>query len=381
MKKLLLFYIVFCFSLCIFAKDYPKADFGDYGIKKQSTLDGYQKYVGETVRYIPLYITSGDYHDKELFLLANGDYDKDYTIHKIIGNDDKIIFILKEKNGKTKIKMKVNNNLKYSTSYFNEDFCITHEHSIPLLLIDKLNADKRKYFGKVFVDSLEYIELKDISLNYSLEKELRFLNYTLYNKIDDKIYLSNVKDISELEDIGKQLKNPKFKHIYTVLNIRNGKTIYEKNYTTYTVKNSINKKVTDILSLDNAFLYDDEKIWTATLTKVEKPLNSDVRYGKTKIITEDNLTKYSYIDNYIDMLIYISNQEKFTFSLTNISDNSIKIIWNEAVFVDVDGTISRVIHEGIKYSEKEKDQPATTIIKGAKIIDLAVPTNNIIGVR
>ena len=76
---------------------------------------------------------------------------------------------------------------------------------------------------------------------------------------------------------------------------------------------------------------------------------------KTEIITEDNLTKYSYVDNYIDILIFISDQEKFTFSLTNISNNSIKIIWNDAVFVDVDGTISKVMHEGIKYSEKEKE--------------------------
>lgn len=35
------------------------------------------------------------------------------------------------------------------------------------------------------------------------------------------------------------------------------------------------------------------------------------------------------------------------------------------------------MHVGTKFSEREGDQPATTIIKGAKIEDLATPTSNV----
>ena len=35
------------------------------------------------------------------------------------------------------------------------------------------------------------------------------------------------------------------------------------------------------------------------------------------------------------------------------------------------------MHSGIKYSEKEGDQPASTIIKGAKLDDVAVPINKV----
>lgn len=35
------------------------------------------------------------------------------------------------------------------------------------------------------------------------------------------------------------------------------------------------------------------------------------------------------------------------------------------------------MHNGVKYSQREGDQPATTIIKGAKIDDLACPTANV----
>ena len=379
MKKMLLFILFFLFVISAFSKDYPKANFGSYGIQKHSTLEGYQQYVGQTVRYIPLYISSGDWCDAEFFEYKKGKYEKDYVIFKITGNDDRLIFTLKEKEGKTKIKMKVNNNLRYPDSYFSEDFCITKEHSIPLLLIDKLNKDKVEYIGKIYSDSIETIEIQDITFDYDYDSKTRYLSYKLYNKNDKEIYFSNVNNISELDIIGTQLKDSMFKCVYTVINVRKNKEKYpnQGTYTEYTVRNSINKEVKQIRSLKKAFSSDGSKIWTANLTKVEKPLNPDVRYGKTEIITENNLTKYSYVDNYIDILIFISDQDKFAFSLTNISDNSIKIIWNDAVFVDVDGTISKVMHEGIKYSEKEKDQPATTIIKGAKIIDLAVPTSNV----
>ena len=63
--------------------------------------------------------------------------------------------------------------------------------------------------------------------------------------------------------------------------------------------------------------------------------------------------------------------------LKNVSDNSIKVVWNEAVFVGFDGATSKVMHAGTKYSQREADQPATTIIKGAKIEDLAAPNCNI----
>ena len=52
-------------------------------------------------------------------------------------------------------------------------------------------------------------------------------------------------------------------------------------------------------------------------------------------------------------------------------------MWNEAVVVDVDGSTSKVMHSGIKYSQREGDQPASTIIKGAKLEDLAAPTDKV----
>ena len=50
---------------------------------------------------------------------------------------------------------------------------------------------------------------------------------------------------------------------------------------------------------------------------------------------------------------------------------------DDAAFVDYSGNTSRVMHSGIKYSQKEASQPASTIIKGATLDDVACPTANV----
>ena len=109
------------------------------------------------------------------------------------------------------------------------------------------------------------------------------------------------------------------------------------------------------------------------MSRVEKPADESVRYGETSTIHEEGVTKYSYVDNVIDILIF-GDGEQFSFVLKNVSDNSIKVVWNEAVFVGMSGSTSKVMHSGIKYSQREGDQPASVIIRGAKLEDIAAPT-------
>lgn len=113
-----------------------------------------------------------------------------------------------------------------------------------------------------------------------------------------------------------------------------------------------------------------------SLISVEKPENEAIQYGKTEVITEDRITKYSYVDNFVNIIIF-HDGKRFVFSVKNNSDNSIKIVWDEAAYVDAGGSTSKVIHNGIKYSERENSQIPSIIVKGAMLNDVAAPVNNI----
>ena len=114
-----------------------------------------------------------------------------------------------------------------------------------------------------------------------------------------------------------------------------------------------------------------------SLVSVEKPENDAVQYGETRVITDRNLTRYSYVDNIISIVID-HNESEFNFSILNLSDNTLKIIWDEAAFVGVDGSTSKVIHSGIKYNDREKAQIPSIIVKGSSLEDIVVPVNNIV---
>ena len=114
-----------------------------------------------------------------------------------------------------------------------------------------------------------------------------------------------------------------------------------------------------------------------TLSKVVKPANKSIRYGKTEVRVSDGLfSQYFYEDNVISILI-MGGKKQFEFSLTNKMTNSIKIVWDEASLVDENNMVSKVVHKGVKYINAQDAQPATTIPGGASISELIAPTNRI----
>jgi len=114
------------------------------------------------------------------------------------------------------------------------------------------------------------------------------------------------------------------------------------------------------------------------LQEVERPENAKERYGESKIINfeEEGKTKYSYEDELIK-IVWLPLSTQFAFTLENKSDNSIKIIWDEAVYVDENGSSGRVMHSGVKYVDRSNPQPPTVVVKKAKVDDMVVPTDNI----
>ena len=119
-------------------------------------------------------------------------------------------------------------------------------------------------------------------------------------------------------------------------------------------------------------------IYDIGLSSVESPADAKTQFGETKVVnyTENEINKYKYEDDYIDITWTILT-DRFEFELKNKTDYTIKINWNEISYVTVGGEAKRVIHEGIKYADREKEQTTTTIPRGSKITDFLVPTENI----
>jgi hypothetical protein len=118
--------------------------------------------------------------------------------------------------------------------------------------------------------------------------------------------------------------------------------------------------------------------YSVSLYKVESLENAKQQFGETKIVNsnEENLTKYTFEDDYIRITWFVTRTQ-FDFYLYNKSQHSIKIPWDDMVYVDVAGHTGRVMHSGVKYIDRNSSQPASVVPKGASLSDIIMPTDNV----
>lgn len=119
-------------------------------------------------------------------------------------------------------------------------------------------------------------------------------------------------------------------------------------------------------------------VYDVGLKSVEKPSLPTEQFSEIKVNTvqDEGVTKYSFKDDNIDILWYVSGSH-FNFKLTNMSDYAIKIPWDEVVYIDEDNNANKVMHSGIKYNERNAAQPASVIPRGTSFSDIVLPTDNV----
>ena len=330
MKKVLFVFALLFNAVFAFAFDVNM----NFGIKQQKSVDGYQQYVGKSFFVRPAF------GKLETWKKSGFEYDKTYdgktfTISKVTVKDvtlnDKpnkeITVMAVEDGGKKKIKFKGYEEVSVKYSVWSGIKQWPLIGWMPIVFIEPFNEFKQKHMGETITHEM----------------------------VKDQYEVVNVY-VGQAGSGDASLAMP----MYTVKNKRTGEEVncpYTK-------------------AKEAPFQSALKGSYKTALIKVEKPEDATNRYGETKVIQDAGVDKYSYNDSIIDITIF-GTKEQFGFILKNISNHSLKIIWNEAAFVGLDGSTSKIMHVGTKYSQRESDQPATVVIKGAKIDDVATPTANV----
>lgn len=155
--------------------------------------------------------------------------------------------------------------------------------------------------------------------------------------------------------------------------------LYNKNIINYIMKNLFFLLALTVV-MTSCMSY--QGFYSVGLQNVERPENTKERYGESKIVNfeEEGKTKYSYEDDMIK-IVWLPLSTQFGFTMHNKTEHSIKIVWDEAVFVDVNGSSGRIMHAGVKYIDRNNPQPPTVVVKNANIEDIVVPTDNVYYLR
>ncbi len=329
MKKLLALLWALMIAVSTFAIDFNET----FGMKKQDNPADYQQYVGKSftlrnpVGQLETWYKSG-------LSLSNDMMGKSYTITKVAVKDvvvnakiNRQVTVVAVQNGtKKKIKFKAYEEVAVTGALYVRALPLIGY--MPIVFDEPMNEFKKQVVGTMLTNP----KVKES-----------------YEIIDAEVVRPKNVDKPACAELGIRIKGSSTGKSYL--------TLY---------------KTRDTVPWATAL----EGQYRTALVAVEKPEDSGKRYGVTAMVTDDGVNKYSFNDSIINIFIY-GTPEMFNFELKNVSPNSLKIIWDEASFVGIDGLTSKIMHNGVKYSEKENSQPSTTIIKGAKIDDLACPTVNV----
>ena len=331
MKKLFTLFMLLTMSLATFAQN----DIEEYSIPSLSSIEEYQQFVGKTITYYPKKKWISLLSKYSLSQQFNLDFKlKDFIVESIVADKKK------------KDWMKTIWTLKDAKTGYNK----------------QITVFVGNYTGKV----------KDYYRNECLLKDLQFFQYDKWKE-------------SHKSEIGTEFSDPIVKGTYKVVDVKldivkNASYNDElaKVYTVLSPFDGSRKEYEASRAKFECFTDDKSGKYQTYLAKVEKPSNPAIKFGKTITVQGDgkNATKFSYIDNFIDILIF-GNSEQFSFVLKNVSETTQKIVWDDAVFVGIDGSTSKIMHSGVKYSERSASQPPSTIIRGASLEDIACPISNV----
>ncbi|MGB4415292.1 MAG: hypothetical protein WBI53_10470 [Paludibacter sp.] len=110
-------------------------------------------------------------------------------------------------------------------------------------------------------------------------------------------------------------------------------------------------------------------VYSAHLYSVEVS-KKDIKVG-----TIDTLLSI-YQDSIIK-IVWSYAYSQIDFKLTNNTEQTLKIIWDDAVYISLNNESGRIFHKGVRYIDRENPQPPTAVYKKTTLTDLISPTSYI----
>lgn len=119
-------------------------------------------------------------------------------------------------------------------------------------------------------------------------------------------------------------------------------------------------------------------VYSIPLTRVEMLQTDSINNSDPIKILEsdaDGHIRSQYEDSLIQ-IIWKCDGIRFRFVLLNKTNFPLTIDWDRIMYVDTEGEAGNIIHNGVKYNERNNGQLKTIVPKLAKLNDFLVPSKN-----
>ena len=101
------------------------------------------------------------------------------------------------------------------------------------------------------------------------------------------------------------------------------------------------------------------------LTRVDRDQVAEERFGEAEVVevSEDNSVAFVLEDGLL-RITWVVEEARLPFLLENKTDQPIRIIWDDAIFLDLNGAPHKVMHRDVRYEDRGETVGPTTIEPG-----------------
>jgi hypothetical protein len=111
--------------------------------------------------------------------------------------------------------------------------------------------------------------------------------------------------------------------------------------------------------------------------KLKRVLRDSMRYKLSyKLVSPAVSSKLQFKDKNIAVSFKVEEKE-FQMHFTNLSSYDMKILWERAEYTDVRRTTQRLMHSGIRFSDRNNPIPDQIVLSGSSIQGGVIPIKNV----
>jgi hypothetical protein len=116
--------------------------------------------------------------------------------------------------------------------------------------------------------------------------------------------------------------------------------------------------------------------YEVSLIEVQRSQSAQARFGDVKIAPDPAKGFFMAEDNLM-RIIWAGPDNQLAFDLLNKSDSPVKILWDNAAYVDISGQSRRVIHRGVKLVDRNSPQAPSVISSKDRLNDIVYPSDHV----
>lgn len=116
-------------------------------------------------------------------------------------------------------------------------------------------------------------------------------------------------------------------------------------------------------------------LYSTPIHNVTISVNSDS--SQTKIVDYSKIEEKDEFEDEFVKFEFVFTQQTIFFNIENKSNQTIKIDWDEIIYIDPYNNSCRVIHQGVKFINKDDRQSPTYIAARSSLKDQLLPVNKI----